>query len=418
MNSETRSRVFSRRKILKLGGYSALLALVSSTGVPRLGQAQGVTQPPLFWRLAATDGHILLPAAGGHRPLYVFGFMDVPMDAPIADLSVYKGNTRVTAPIIGIDQETETFITVTNIGLAVRFDLDDAHTMHWHGFRNPIALFDGVPETSIAVPPDRDFPYYFKPHDPGTYMYHCHFEDVEHVQMGMNGIVYVRPTQNFTGAGGSVPIARLGGNASAPVLGYCYNDGNGATAYDREFALMLNEIDTRPHDLLESVQEFLWSDYKANYWIINGRAYPDTVLPNDDASLPNQPTSALIQASTGERVLLRFANLGYEQHAMQLDGMTMHVVGHDATLLRGPDGTDTSYRTQTIYIGPGEARDVLFVAPPYIGPGPFDVYLLKNRNYVATTNGGLPGLGGMVTEVRVYPAGVLPQQTVINQTYV
>ena len=29
-------------------------------------------------------------------------------------------------------------------------------------------------------------------------MYHCHFEDVEHVQMGMTGIVFVRPLQDGT----------------------------------------------------------------------------------------------------------------------------------------------------------------------------------------------------------------------------
>ena len=68
--------------------------------------------------------------------------------------------------------------------------------MHWHGFVNAIPLFDGVPELSISVPIGRDFTYFYRPHDPGTYMYHCHFEDVEHVQMGMTGIVYVRPKQN------------------------------------------------------------------------------------------------------------------------------------------------------------------------------------------------------------------------------
>ena len=35
--------------------------------------------------------------------------------------------------------------------------------------------------------------YVYRPHDPGTYMYHCHVEDVEHVHMGMTGLVFVRP---------------------------------------------------------------------------------------------------------------------------------------------------------------------------------------------------------------------------------
>ena len=55
-----------------------------------------------------------------------------------------------------------------------------------------------MPELSLAVPIGRDFTYFYRPHDAGTYMYHCHFEDVEHVQMGMTGMVFVRPKQNRT----------------------------------------------------------------------------------------------------------------------------------------------------------------------------------------------------------------------------
>ena len=61
----------------------------------------------------------------------------------------------------------------------------------------------------------REFPYFYHPPDPGTYMYHCHFEDVEHVQMGMTGIVFVRPAQNKTGAGGG-PVARYNGGPARP----------------------------------------------------------------------------------------------------------------------------------------------------------------------------------------------------------
>ncbi len=362
-------------------------------------------------RLAATDGHILLP--GRTRPLYTFGFVEADPNASIRDvIAAYKGKVQMCSPILDVNEGDEVYLTLTNLGFQFRPDLDDSHTIHWHGFRNPVAIFDGVPEVSIAVPVARNFPYFFHPEHPGTYMYHCHFEDVEHVQMGMNGIVFVRPLQN-------------NGTGSLPPGKYCYNDGDGSTAYDREVTLMLNEIDTRPHDLLEEVQDFVWSDYKPNYWIINGRAYPDTIKPSNDPSLPYQPISSLIQANPGEKILLRFANLGYEQHAMQLTGIPMKVVGHDATLLRSPDGSDLSYYTNTIYIGPGEARDVIFEAPAFDPTaetgtdsiGTYNVYLLKNRNYFAQTNDGLPGLGGMVTEVRVYNGSPLPPQTKPNETF-
>jgi FtsP/CotA-like multicopper oxidase with cupredoxin domain len=306
----------------------------------------------------------------------------------------------------------------------VRPDLDDSHTIHWHGFPNATAIFDGVPEVSISVPVGRVFPYFYKPHRAGTFMYHCHFEDVEHVQMGMQSIVYVRPSQNGTPLGGFTRFA--------------YNDGDGSTGYNREFAFMLDEIWTTPHDNLESIQETVWPNYKANYWTINGRAYPDTAVPNGSVDpvtfeltappgrpdLEFQPNSALVQVNPGERVLLRLANLGYEQHAMQLPGIPLKVVGEDAALLR--NGTvDLSYFTNSIYIGPGEARDVLFTAPAFDasaptgadGVGTYNVYYFKNRSPQKLTNNGAPGLGGMVTEVRVYQSSPLPPQAVANETY-
>ena len=69
----------------------------------------------------------------------------------------------------------------------------------------------------------------------------------------------------------------------------------------------------------------------------------------------NTVSSSLETAGYGDRVLLRLANLGYQQHAMQLPGIAMRVVGEDATLLRSPAGVDTSYATDTLYIGPGDA---------------------------------------------------------------
>lgn len=448
MNERQKLFRISRRDFIKASGLG-LLAIAGSRVFPVLAkqsdQAAGVmTQSAprapaaqVFLRLAATDGFIHLP--GRTEDLYVFGFVDVPVGASVDDLDVYKGKVRVPAPIIGVNQGDELYLTLTNIGLVGRPDLDDSHTIHWHGFRNPIAVFDGVPEVSIAVPVGRDFPYYYRPEDPGTYMYHCHFEDVEHVQMGMNGIVYVRPAQNFAPIGGDALPRLGGGSASEPVMGYAYNDGFTvadlrSTAYNREFTFMLNEVDTRPHDNLISIQEFLWTDYKPNYWIMNGRTYPDTLAPSNPLAgdpLQYQPISSLMQVNPGDRVLMRIANLGYEQHSMQLPGITMRVVGEDATHLRGPAPffADLSYRTATIYLGPGEARDVIFTAPPFAGDNPdlvhsdaagnYNAYRFFNRNYhqlISDGQSGL-GLGGMVTEVRVYDGSPLPLQSGPNETY-
>ena len=179
------------------------------------------------------------------------------------------------------------------------------------------------------MPIGKQVTYFYRPHREGTYMYHCHWEDVEHVQMGMTGIVFVTPKQDGTSLGGFTKFA--------------YNDGDGSTGYNRHFAILLNEIWKKGyHDGDRDIQESVATDYDPEWFTLNGRSYPDTIAPNDDSfttsgittNNPNygtddksQPNSSLIQVNGGDRVLLRLANLGYQQHAMELPGLQLHVVG-------------------------------------------------------------------------------------------
>jgi FtsP/CotA-like multicopper oxidase with cupredoxin domain len=432
---------FSRRGFLKLGS-GVVAATAGARLLPGLAgrylqpsqQALAVA-PQVNIHLAATDGWIYLP---GSVPTYhpdpmapapfttwAFGFRNV-TGLTNTQILAQRNKFQASAPMLWADQLDDVRIMLTNLGLQIRPDLTDSHTIHWHGFRNAIPLFDGVPEMSIAVPIGRDFTYFYRPHEPGTYMYHCHFEDVEHVSMGMTGIVFVRPAQNKTGAAGG-PIARLGGNAGSPVLGYTYNDGVApsspiSTAYDREWGMFLSEAWLQEHYEGAHIQEHDWSEYKPDTWMLNGRTYPQTTYPNgggNDANgdliapagypeLQYQPISSLVRANSGDRVLLRFVNLGFQQHAMTLEGIPMRVVGKDATLLRGRDNTDLSYLTNTVYIGPGESVDAIFTAPAVTTQ---TTYLLYNRNYSYLHNPGLSGLGGQMTEVRISPSGVPPQTT-------
>ncbi len=432
----------NRRGFLRLGGQTTLLALLAGGGLsasanristavaaPSTSPGSSMAAAPAAQvstsiRLIATDGYMSLPGRRiqNGQGVYAFGFRGVSASEAQAEASLlipkYKGYIQWPGPIISIPKDADSYIILTNLGLEVRPDLDDSHTLHWHGFRNPNAIFDGVPEVSISVPITRDFPYYYKARVEGTYMYHCHFEDTEHVQMGMDGLAYIKANN-----------------------GHAYDNDGGTTAFDREFTLLLNEVDTVPHDGLAAVQEFIWSDYKPNYWVINGRSYPDTIVRDQDLAdvtpgsfgndtrLPDhvtagdrghsQPISSLIQLNEGETGLLRIASLGYQQHCMQLLGPTMTVVGHDATYL-GPN----KYQTNSLYVGPGEARDALITAPAYSatiaggsdGAGNYNVYWFRNRSTHRLKNNTEAGLGGMVTQVRVYPAGTLPPQTGPNQT--
>jgi hypothetical protein len=454
------NKQISRRDFLKLAG-GAMLTVAGVSLMPQFLRktllAENVVAAAGDYDLffAGTDGWFYLPngpsvnnpyhpdsLAEAPFTTYIFGFRNVTnyVDTEGGLTAAEKRQNQKekaqhNAPFMWLDQfdpgnPKDFKIQLTNLGLALRPDLTDAHTLHWHGFRNVIPYFDGEPTGSISVPVGQYFTYVYRPRDPGTYMYHCHVEDIEHVTMGMTGLVFVRPLQN-------------GNTSFYPSGKYAYNDGDGSTGYDREFAMFLSEIWLLGHWNDAHIQESDWSLFKADFSLLNGRVYPDTLQPNSpvDLTAPSssnvltiqtdpdsgdmstnpglehlqyQPHSALVTCNEGERVLLRFANLGFREASMTLAGINVRVVGRDATPMKGRDGTDTSYETETLLMGAGESFDAIFTAPAYQGPGPYDTYVLYNRRYTQdddTAN----GTQGQRTEVRVYPAGTLGSQIYLNQ---
>jgi FtsP/CotA-like multicopper oxidase with cupredoxin domain len=417
--------------------------------------------------LGGTDGWIAMPigsTAIGTSPIlypddlapegtgldtYIFGFRNV-TELDDTQRIGQKNHAQHSAPLFWVNEYTgsnEFRVDITNLGLAQRPDLFDAHTLHWHGFRNVIPFFDGEPTGSVSVPAGSRFSYIYRPRDPGTYMYHCHVEDVEHVHMGMNGLVFVRPKQNGT-------EYTFDGKTFKQ---FAYNDGDGSTGYDREYAMHLSEMWEDSHWADSHIQLPEWSDYSPHFSLLNGRAYPDTIAPNApltaytgqpympvevDADgdlveppgfphLKYQPLSSLINCNADESVLLRFSNLGFKEPAMTMAGITMRVVGRDATPMRGvssttgnrdDSGADTSYETNTISVGPGESFDVIFKAPAFdtavanirtdLAGHQYNTYMLYNRDYSRDQN--TTDYGGQTTEVRVYAAGTLPAQTIPN----
>lgn len=445
MSKQSPPSVFNRRNFIKAAG--GLLVASAGTGlVPGFlrrsllpaGFAEASAADPapdLFF--GGTDGWISLPAAppiGFFHPdvlapspftTYIFGFRNLTgLDA--TQQAAQKNRAQHSAPLFWLKQfdpanPVDFRMQLTNLGLALRPDLFDAHTLHWHGFRNVITFFDGEPTGSVSVPAGRLFTYIYRPRDPGTYMYHCHVEDVEHVHMGMTGLVFVRPLQD-------------GNTALYPSGKYAYNDGDGSTGYDREYAMFLSEVWAEAHWADAHIQLPEWTDYRADFSLLNGRVWPDTLAPNGSVdpfhpvrdaggdliapaghpALQYQPCSSLVTCLPGERVLLRFANLGFRESAMTLAGITLRVVGKDATPMRGRDGTDTSYQASTVSLGAGESLDAIFTAPAYSGGSGssgagYDTYLLHNRAYSRADN-LVGGAGGQRTEVRVYPGGLAPQQ--------
>ncbi len=432
--SGTRSGLISRRNLLRAGVVGAAGVGIAGVAASKGGlaiAAGGATYDATHTRevhLAATDGWVTMPKNAkpitGFWPdelapnpynMYVFGFRNV-SGMIDSDVIAQRGLAQISAPTLAFDQGTEIRVTLTNLGLSQRPDLVDGHTMHWHGFNNAIPIFDGVPEMSASVPIGKSITYLYRPTDPGTYMYHCHFEDVEHVQMGMTGLLFVRPELNYLpGTLTQKTKARAGDGLIQPVR-YVFNDT--ATEYDREFPLFLSENMPEDHWRDAHIQISDWAYYHPGFSLFNGRAFPDTIEPDFDPMtdyaaasvgerLKYQPRSSLIEANVGETVLLRVAHLGSVRHTITVDGIPLHVVGADASQLKGADNHDNSFVTNSVDLGPGESRDVLFTAPAA------GTYLIYDRNFMNLSNNGGGGYGGMLTHLVVHPAGQLAPQTAV-----
>ena len=135
--------------------------------------------------LSAGDGFVTM--ADG-RSQYMFGFADVTGIPAVQVMQVGSLAHEFSAPPIVLDQGDEFYLTLTNVGMAKRADLFDPHTVHYHGFPQSSNIYDGLPESGISINMGASLTYYYLNNDPGTYMYHCHVEATEHMQMGMLGV--------------------------------------------------------------------------------------------------------------------------------------------------------------------------------------------------------------------------------------
>ncbi|MEP6883305.1 MAG: multicopper oxidase domain-containing protein [Gammaproteobacteria bacterium] len=258
---------------------------------------------------------------------------------PIMDVGIM--NASQPAPLIAIDEDDELFLTLTNVGMIMRPDLFEQHTVHFHGYPNASAFYDGVPDASIAINVGGSFTYYYLAPDAGTYFWHCHIAPPEHLQMGMVGQIYVRPRQNkvtgnlqaallkwetaatpaaitnqtsvtaadwsdfeplrkrcggtvTTAAGALVPVdvlcttpvppsnaatrtTDINNNPYTTTGGFAYNDGDGSTHYDVEYPIQIHGFDPNFHFVGMTFNPESFNDMKDKYFMLNGRSYPDTV---------------------------------------------------------------------------------------------------------------------------------------------
>jgi FtsP/CotA-like multicopper oxidase with cupredoxin domain len=353
----------------------------------------------------------------------------------IMDVGVMNGN--IPAPLMAIDEDDEFFLTLTNVGMIMRPDLFEQHTVHFHGYPNASSFYDGVPDASVAINIGASFTYYYLAPDAGTYFWHCHITPPEHLQMGMVGQLYVRPRQDRVAVGSPLFAARQNQNldlrtacvsandilcsnplpavdtgavAASTVSnggtsgGYAYNDGDGSTAYDVEYPLQIHGFDPNFHFVGMTFNPEGFSDMKDKYFLLNGRSYPDTVTPGplqtesaDAVNHFSQPLPAIITMTQGQKALLRISDLDVQEfQTLASLGIPMKVIGYNAKLLRDQAGNNMYYTTNSITLGGGESLDVILDSTGV----PKGTYYLYTPNLDHLSNDA-ENFGGLMTEVHV-----------------
>ena len=250
----------------------------------------------------------------------VYHLVAEPIDHQFAeglDANLWGYNGRSPGPTIEAVEGDRVRIYVSN-------RLPAPTTVHWHGIVPIPNGMDGVAGLNQEpIPPGETFRYEFDVEQPGTFMYHPHFDELTQMAMGMNGLLVVHPRDE------------------EPV--------------DRDFAMMLAEWHIPAGASRPDPGEMI--DF--NLATINSKVFPAT-----------EP----LVAEVGDRVRLRLGNLSIMgHHPMHLHGHTFEITategGRIPQTARWPDST--------VLVPVGAIREVEFVAE-HPGDWAFHCHLLHH----------------------------------------
>ena len=219
--------------------------------------------------------------------------------APDKTIDVWGFNGSAPGPTIQVTQGDR-------IRVIFRNELPEPSSIHWHGFEDRIG-YDGMPGISQEpVKPGESFTYNFTIHQEGTFFYHSHMAMQE--LAGMLGAVIMHPR--------------------VPYRPHCDKD---FVIHLQEYAVLANQ--TTPNTMM---MEFNWL-------LLNGKAGPAT-------------TPLIVRQ--GERVRIRFINLGMDHHPMHVHGHTFYTTGTEG----GRIPETAWWPGNTVLVGVAQARDIEFVA--------------------------------------------------------
>jgi len=209
----------------------------------------------------------------------------------------------------------------------------------------------GVPGLlTNEAPPAGTVTYTFTAGEPGTFTYYSGSQPELQFEMGLVGVLIVRPT-------------------GQPKRAYA----DPATAFDREYLFFLSDMDPLIH---KKVQQGFGATINQSSawpicWFINGRAGLDTIAPAFDPIMPYQPYSAVALMHPGEKVLLRMVGGGRDAHPFHVHGNHHKVIARDGRQLKA-GALDISEGAFTTTVAPGQTHDALFT---WTGAGQgWDVY--------------------------------------------
>lgn len=222
---------------------------------------------------------------------------------PGKTVDVWGFNGSMPGPTIEIHEGDRVRIVVEN-------RLPEISAVHFHGLEVPISM-DGVPGISMdPIPQGGRFVYEFTVHQHGTFFYHSHMPMQE--MLGMIGFFLVHPKRPYQ------PRAA------------------------RDYAFILQEWALLPNN---SVPNTLSMEF--NWLTMNGKTGPD-ITP--------------LLCKPGERVRIRFVNMGMDHHPMHMHGHQWVATGTEGG--RIPEAAWTPGNTELV--GVAQARVLEFEAK-YIG---------------------------------------------------
>jgi manganese oxidase len=214
-------------------------------------------------------------------------------------LNLWGYNGSAPGPTIQARQGERVRIIVDN-------HLPEATSMHWHGFDIPFAMDGGPGLSQDAIAPGGRYVYEFTLQQEGTLFYHSHMAMQE--MMGMIGAFVMHPAQAY----------------DPPV--------------EKDFAIILQEYAVLPNNPTPNSMSM-----EFNWLTLNGKSGP-----------ANTPLIVRL----GDRVRLRFINLGMDHHPIHMHGHQFVITGTEG----GRQPRSTWGPNNTVLVGVAQSRNVEFVA--------------------------------------------------------